>query len=269
MPLPSDTRAEPRLQANSATATAITTTTTVASITSAASTASVAPTDYVLLKCHWPVSVDFPASAASFASTASITTVAAAELADAAQQWCAIQSWHLYRVAWAPGASPNLPTAWIYARLPSRTQLQAGALTMPAQAWRHICPAAQDTTLSRLERVLDQPGCSQGEPAVFHYAVETDPETGWADEIFRWYDTEHMPGLAQVPGCIHARRLLNHDHGVHQGLDHGPLSLACYDLRTQETLGSPAWLAVRGTAWSSITRPHFSNTRRTMLQVAG
>ncbi len=225
--------------------------------------ATVATTDYVLLKCHWPVSLAFQALSASNAA------VAPAELVHAAQQWCSTQSWDLYRVAWAPGADTGLQTAWVYARLPSRTQLQASALTTLAQAWRHRCPAAHDTTLSRLEQVLDRPGCSQGEPAVFHYVVETDPEEGWADEIFRWYDTEHMPGLAQVPGCIHARRLLNHDHGVHQGLDHGPVSLACYDLMTQETLGSAAWLAVRGTAWSSITRPHFSNTRRTMMQVAG
>jgi hypothetical protein len=58
---------------------------------------------------------------------------------------------------------------------------------------------------------------------------------------------------------VHAARLLNHDHG--------PLSLACYDLVIPETLGSPPWLAVRGTAWSSRVRPHFTNTRRTMFTI--
>ena len=80
------------------------------------------------------------------------------------------------------------------------------------------------------------------------------------DEIARWYNTEHMPGLAAVPGCVRASRFINHDHG--------PLSYACYDLVAQETLGSEPWLAVRHTDWSSRARPHFTNTRRTMFGFA-
>lgn len=52
-----------------------------------------------------------------------------------------------------------------------------------------------------------------------------------------------------------------------QALDHGPVSVACCDLTTQEPLDSAPRLAVRGTAWRSATRPHFSNTWRTMTQV--
>ena len=66
-----------------------------------------------------------------------------------------------------------------------------------------------------------------------------------------------------MPGCVNARRLINHDHGPHNG----PLSQACYDLVSAETMGSPPWLAVRNTAWSNITRPHFTNTRRTLMTV--
>jgi hypothetical protein len=113
--------------------------------------------------------------------------------------------------------------------------------------------------LSRLTRVFDAPGASRDHAPRHHYVVETDPEDGWFDEISRWYDQEHMPGLAAVPGCILARRYLNHDGG--------PRSLACYDLVARETLGSPPWLAVRHTAWSDRARPHFTNTRRTMFTV--
>jgi hypothetical protein len=120
-------------------------------------------------------------------------------------------------------------------------------------------PQVRDLRISRLERMLEVAGASAGEPPVFHYVVEMDPDSGWMPELSDWYDTEHMPGLAKVRGCIRARRFLNHDHG--------PLSLACYDLVTEETLGSPPWLAVRGTAWSSRMRPHFTNTLRTMFEV--
>ena len=111
--------------------------------------------------------------------------------------------------------------------------------------------------LSRLQLVMHCIGPAQGEATPVHYAVEMDPEAGWQDDLFAWYDQEHLPGLASVAGTAQAFRYLN--------LDHGPLSLACYDLVDAEVMGCPAWLAVRGTDWSARVRPHFTNTRRTMF----
>lgn len=112
--------------------------------------------------------------------------------------------------------------------------------------------------ISRLEKVFAPACASGGEVPAFHYVVEMDPADGHMPELSQWYDTEHMPGLAQVSGCVQATRFLNHDHG--------PLSLACYDLVSQETLGSLPWLAVRHTDWSSRMRTHFTNTIRTMFK---
>jgi hypothetical protein len=128
-----------------------------------------------------------------------------------------------------------------------------------AAAFQARCDWASELRASPLEAMRDFAGASTGERPRFHYVVETDPETGWLDEISRWYDTEHMPGLAAVPGCVRAMRFRNHGAG--------PLSLACYDLLRDDVLGSPPWLAVRATAWSDIARPHFTNTKRTMFRV--
>ncbi|GAC1608980.1 MAG: hypothetical protein NVS3B2_18650 [Ramlibacter sp.] len=174
-----------------------------------------------------------------------------AGLLPGARAFCAQQGWSLHRVAW----SNDKQLAHLYARVP------AGSVATPAQAaafMRH-CAGARDVAVSSLEPVFDTPGASAGQAVRCHYVVEMDPEAGWMPEISRWYDLEHMPGLAAVPGCIRAMRFLNSGHG--------PLSLACYDLVTADTLGSPPWLAVRGTAWSDVTRPHFTNTRRTMFDV--
>jgi hypothetical protein len=149
----------------------------------------------------------------------------------------------------------------LYLRLRQPCGIAQSALRTLTALWQRACPAARSVKLSRLENVFDAPGHSQQESPVFHYVVEMDPDRGWMPELARWYDTEHMPGLAAVPGCIRAQRFYNHDDG--------PLSLACYDLVTQETLGSPPWLAVRGTPWSDVVRPHFTNTRRTMFKVLG
>lgn len=178
-------------------------------------------------------------------------------LVEASARFCAQspEPMTVHRVAW----SAEEHAAYVYSRLANRTLLDNSALPPLAAAWGRVCTGARDIRVSRLEKVFDIEGHSRTENPVFHYVVEMDPDTGWMPEIARWYDTEHMPGLAAVPGCIHAMRLLNHDDG--------PLSLACYDLVTAQTLGSPPWLAVRGTAWSNVTRPHFTNTKRTMFEV--
>lgn len=150
---------------------------------------------------------------------------------------------------------------YLYARLQQRLELDASAALQLAACWERLCSAARRVQVSRLENVFAVEGSDGGAKAAWHYVVEMDPETGWMAEIARWYDAEHMPGLAAVPGCIRAMRFLNHDHG--------PFSLACYDLTQQETLNSPAWLAVRASAWSDITRPHFTHTKRVMFQVLG
>lgn len=146
-----------------------------------------------------------------------------------------------------------------YVFLDQRTRLDQSATRRIESELRRHWPGLQNLNISRLERVFDTPGASANAAPMFHYVVEMDPEAGWMPELSAWYDTEHMPGLAKVTGCIRASRYLNHDHG--------PLSLACYDLVSEETLGSPPWLAVRGTEWSSRMRPRFTNTRRTMFEV--
>jgi hypothetical protein len=118
--------------------------------------------------------------------------------------------------------------------------------------------AASAPAIDRLESVFTATGASAGASAGFRYIVETDAADGWEGDIFRWYDVEHMPALAAVPGCVHAQRFLNRDGR--------PRSHACYDLTDPNILQTAAWLAVRRTAWSDRVRPQFRNTRRTMFR---
>jgi hypothetical protein len=184
-----------------------------------------------------------------------LDATAAQGLATAAQSWCAARTlpMALHRAAW----SADTQTAYVYARLSARTSIDSSVLATLSAAFGNAMAGTTNIRASRLETVMDLPGSSHTETPVFHYVVETDAEDGWMNEIARWYDTEHMPGLARVPGCIRATRLLNHDHG--------PQSLACYDLVSTQTLGSAPWLAVRNTEWSDKARPHFTNTKRNMF----
>jgi hypothetical protein len=159
----------------------------------------------------------------------------------------------VHRFAW----SASTGRVYIYSELTTPAPVTTQALAAVEAAARLALPDLHDLACARLELVFDRPGASSGQTRFAHYAVETDPEEGWQDEIFRWYDDEHMPGLAAVEGTICARRYLNRDTG--------PISLACYDLVDPDVLGCPAWLKVRATAWSDIARPHFTNTLRTMF----
>jgi hypothetical protein len=182
---------------------------------------------------------------------------AAEDLAEAARTFCAQSGLPLVpqRLAW----SRDSGWAYLYVAPPRRIALDASVPRQLAGLWAAHLPSCGAVDVSRMELLQDLPGQSHGATPARHYVVETDPEQGWDEEIARWYVQEHMPGLARVAGCVDARRLRNHDAG--------PASHACYSLLTEDTLGSPPWLAVRNSAWSSRVRPHFTNTRRTMMEI--
>jgi len=115
-------------------------------------------------------------------------------------------------------------------------------------------PRAQAVALAL---TTDVAGQAAGQPAPWFYMVETDIQPGAEADFDNWYETEHLPGLAAVPGTVRARRYLARDSS--------PRYYACYDLASRETFGSPPWLAVRATDWSDRVRPNFIHTKRTMF----
>lgn len=179
------------------------------------------------------------------------------QVVEASANYC--RSGHLgldlHRVAWCERQG----LCYVYFRLQSRAVRGSMDFVALRRVYQSTLIDATILTVSRLECVFERAGYSHGAAAAFHYVVEMDPDEGWMPEISDWYDKEHMPGLASVPGCVLAMRMLNHDAG--------PYSLACYDLISDATLASPPWMAVRSTPWSEIARPHFTNTKRTMFSV--
>ena len=117
---------------------------------------------------------------------------------------------------------------------------------------------ANDHAPTRLAPLAEWDGVSAGEDAPYHYVVATDVDPQNEADFNRWYDTEHMPGLAAVPGTVHCARLIS--------AGAGPRYHACYDLVSPEVMEGPEWLAVRHTPWSSRVRPHFVDPRRMMFR---
>ncbi|KQP08845.1 hypothetical protein [Pseudorhodoferax sp. Leaf265] len=160
------------------------------------------------------------------------------------------------------GASPGrcawlkeTGTAYVYLDLPERIALPV----LAPESVAGLSAMGVGVELSRLALMQTLDGASHGQHPAVHYAVEMTPQAGWEAELQHWYAREHLPGLAGVPGCVRAQRFLNYDTG--------PSSLACYDLVDAQAMGSPPWLAVRNTAWSSRVRPRFTATVRTMFSL--
>ena len=164
-----------------------------------------------------------------------------------------------------PAPAGALPAeAWAHPLAQIRQALRQVASQAENRAGADASPIATNTdspALVLLGIVQDIPGASAGREATWHYIVETDVVVEQDAALNEWYNREHLPGLASVPGTVRARRFV-----CEQG---GPRYHACYDLETRETFGSPPWLAVRATDWSSQVRPAFRNTKRTMFKRIG
>ena len=76
--------------------------------------------------------------------------------------------------------------------------------------------------------------------------VFADPPAMLEEEFNAWYDTEHLPERAIIPGFNTARRFVS--------LGDGPAYMALYDLDTMAVLDTPAYQAVYGVNFSPWTK---------------
>jgi hypothetical protein len=89
-------------------------------------------------------------------------------------------------------------------------------------------------------------------------AMNVGPEV--EDDFNAWYDEEHLPALAGVPGTLAARRYRSAEtDGTHR-------YVAIYHLRSPDVVGSKAWMAAADTPWSARLRPHFRDRIRVLTR---
>ena len=70
-------------------------------------------------------------------------------------------------------------------------------------------------------------------------------------EFNEWYNKEHLPQLASVPGVLCARRFRAGGEGVERKY------LALYHLKDTAVSRSDAWQKAANTPWTEKMRPHF------------
>src|SRR5262249_53965543 len=95
----------------------------------------------------------------------------------------------------------------------------------------------------------------EGAGALLLNAMNVAPEA--EDDFNGWYDQEHLPALAKVPGTLAARRYRSTaaNGGTHR-------YVAIYHLEAPNVVRSAAWSAAVDTPWTARVRPHFRDRIR-------
>lgn len=104
------------------------------------------------------------------------------------------------------------------------------------------------------------PAPAKGANAMLFFAMNPTPET--EKDFNDWYDQEHVPALAKVPGCLAARRFRIHkaqSEGNHR-------YLALYHLSAPEVQTSDAWKKAIDTPWTHRIRPNTRDRLRIVLK---
>lgn len=115
------------------------------------------------------------------------------------------------------------------------------------------------TRLIRFDGEQTLPGDADspaGAGGVLVNAMNVAPE--YDAEFNEWYDHEHIPALAAVPGVLSARRFID-TGGTHR-------YLALYHLTAPEITMSADWKNAAGTPWTDRVRPHFRDHLRILTR---
>jgi hypothetical protein len=103
------------------------------------------------------------------------------------------------------------------------------------------------------EQILPGDQSAPGEAlALLLNAMSVAPEH--EHEFNEWYNTEHIPALAAVPGTLCARRC--------RGTGAKQRYVALYHLASPEVPDSAAWKRAANTPWTERMRPHFRDHLR-------
>ena len=116
----------------------------------------------------------------------------------------------------------------------------------------------RDSRIRNTYRLIFTAGEAPAKDAPYVYIVKTDIAGDIEQDFNDWYDQEHAPALASVPGCSRARRFL--------AVDGQPKYMAVYEIDSPDVIKSVAWAKARDTAWTEKIRPHMQNLDRRVYQ---
>jgi hypothetical protein len=134
---------------------------------------------------------------------------------------------------------------------------QATATPTPWAA--RMLRVTQDSHRATTYRLLSTAGTAPVHDTPYLYIGTHDIAIEFEQEFNAWYDQEHAPGLARVPGCPRVQRFL--------AINSQPKYMAIDDLERLDVIKSVAWATARDTEWTARLRPHRQNRTRQLYQL--
>ncbi|MBI3325793.1 MAG: hypothetical protein HYZ81_03710 [Nitrospinae bacterium] len=116
-----------------------------------------------------------------------------------------------------------------------------------------------DQRIRNTYRLIFSAGEPPGKDAPYVYIVKTDIPASIEQDFNDWYNKEHVPALAGVPGCFRARRFL--------AVEGEPKYMAVYELENPGVPNSAAWAKARDSAWTDKIRPLMQHLERGIYQL--
>lgn len=122
---------------------------------------------------------------------------------------------------------------------------------------KRVVPRMAEYKRWQMDQILPGDGVPPGAAGgLLAFFMDVDPEH--EAEFNEWYNSEHVPALAAVPGVLSARRFIARLGEPRYG--------ALYHLTGPEVVGTPAWQAAVTTPWSDRIRPLTRNRLRLLYR---
>lgn len=145
-----------------------------------------------------------------------------------------------------------------------------GALSSPkykeaqanSTAWtRQVVDNLRGFTRTEYE-LVQALGESPEDGAPYALLVRLETEPAHDPELNEWYEQEHLPALAGVPGCLSATR-----YRMTSGTPGSVKYLMIYEARDRESIRGPAWNKAATTDWTLRMRTFFRNRKDNVVQL--
>ena len=94
------------------------------------------------------------------------------------------------------------------------------------------------------------------------WVVQMDIPPELEADFNRLYDTQHIPAIAKVPGCLGVKR-----YALEKPVPGVPKYAAHYRISSPDLRESPVWVAASDSGdWKPKIRPHTSNVIRALYK---
>lgn len=124
----------------------------------------------------------------------------------------------------------------------------------PGSPWtRRVTPNFRNSSRCVYRQLLSI-GNPPAKPANAVLTVRMNVAPADENDLNQWYNTDHLPALAGVPGVLRARRYV--------AVEGDSRYLALYELENPGVVNSAAWDKARNSDWTIRIRPKFRDLKR-------